>query len=163
MQIINGDKTLHYTDSYMTNTNDFRELSKETTKNRQESASSFDHIAIDTKQINHIDVDTFEHEAFVQDMKNRLPYFESARKKLPHVSVKFNDPIEGLRVESVLDKQIEVLSGMWSLCPLDALVYNADKEIGSLSNNFLKTEQDKFIENIANKHDTVPFDKIHCR
>ena len=132
----------------------------ETIKNRQKSASAFDHIAIDTKQINHIDVDTFDHEAFVEDVKNRHPYFESARKKLPHAFVKFHNPIEGLRIESVLTQQIEVLSGMWSFCRLDAVVYNADKEIHSLSNSFLKTKQDKCIEIMANKHGAVPFDKL---
>jgi len=49
---------------------------------------------------------------------------------------------------------------MWSFCRFDAVVYNADKEIHAISNSFLKPKHDKFIENMANKHDTVAFDKL---
>jgi len=160
MQIINGEKTLHQTGSYMPTTKDFENETMKTLKNRQQSATSFDHIAIDTKQINHIDVDTYEYEFFVEDIKERLPYFLSARKKLPHAFVTFRDHIESLRTKSNLTDDIEVLSGMWSFCRLDAVVYNADKAIDPISNSFLKPKKDKFIENMANKHDAVSFDKL---
>ena len=76
-------------------------------------------------------------------MKSQSPYFESVNKKLPysptagnpHIFCKFETPIFKDRVQFVTLCDIEVLSGQWSYCKSNALVYNCDKEYQILENN----------------------------
>ena len=88
--------------------------------------SAFDYI--DTRELFHIDVDTQDHELFVERCKDVCPYFESATKKLPHCFVKANHTVATQRVQTIF-KDIEILCGQWSYCRADALVYNADQHL----------------------------------
>ena len=91
-------------------THDFVELDDATLRTRQEYLENYDHIAIDTGDIYHIDVDnlnmTDEWRSQVEEWKSKWPYYLSASKKLPHFLVKFEEKEEGNRIEPTITGKI---------------------------------------------------------
>ena len=127
--IIDGKKKPpKYCLNYMPKSTDFVKLSKEVIEQRQKIVSAFDYIAIDTRDFFQIDVDTHDHEHFVERCKDVCPYLESATKKLPHCFIEANHPVATKRIDTIY-KGIEILCGQWSYCRADALVYNSDQHL----------------------------------
>lgn len=112
---------------------DFKELDDEVLRSRQSYLDSYDHIAIDSGKVHHIDVDNLnmsaELESQVEEWKKQWPYYLSASKKLPHFFVRFDEAFENDRVAKTKFEGIEILSGQWGWCPKAAEIYNAEKEI----------------------------------
>ena len=72
--IVDGKKLPpKYCLNYMPRSTDFAKLSSEVIEHRQKIVSAFDYIAIDTSDFFHIDVDTWDHELFVEQCKNVCP------------------------------------------------------------------------------------------
>ena len=92
------------------------------------------HIAIDTHDVYQLDIDTvdFNNNPYVPDdykkLCDALPYFLSTTKKLPHIFIRVNEKHH--KFKCLVDEKVELLSGQWSFCPIDTLVYNYDKDIG---------------------------------
>ena len=124
-------KTPEYTNGYMPRTDDFERMTEEELKQRQKKANESEHIAIDTREVYQIDFDTREHEEVMGAMKEKMPYFESATKKLPHCFVKGTEEQRSKRTLTKY-KNVEILSGIWSFCEMKAKVYNAEVEIARL-------------------------------
>ena len=102
--IIDGKKQPpKYCLNYMPRSTDFAELSNEVIEQRQKIVSAFDYIAIDTRDFFQIDVDTWNHEHFVERCKDVCPYFESASKKLPHCFIKANHAVATKRVQTIYE------------------------------------------------------------
>ena len=100
--IIDGKKKPpKYCINYMPKSTDFAGLSNEVIEQRQKLVSAFDYIAIDTREFFQIDVDTWDHEEYVERCKDVCPYFESASKKLPHCFIKANNSIPTKRVQTI--------------------------------------------------------------
>ena len=108
----------------MPTTSDLKKLTDVQIKARHKFLEAFEPIAIDTKEVNHVDVETSEksakyHEYTVTKMESQHPYFESVNRKLPyspaegnpHIFCKFEEPITKDRVQFKTRFDIEVLSG----------------------------------------------------
>ena len=123
-----------HTGYYMPKMTDFSSLTSEEICERQKIVDEFPHIAIDTRVINHLDVDTNEWDdtPFLISMKEELPHFLSATKRLPHIFCKLAKPIMENRIQLTDYEGIEVLSGQWSFCRTDAIVNNCNAEIRQL-------------------------------
>ena len=119
--IIDGKKMPpKYCINYMPKSTDFAELSSEVIEQRQKIVSAFDYIAIDTREFFQIDVDTHDHELFVERCKVVCPYFESSTKQLPHCFIKANHTVATKRVQTIY-KDIEILCGQWIIVELTPL------------------------------------------
>jgi P4 family phage/plasmid primase-like protien len=115
---------------------DFENLDDEVLKERQSYLDSYDHIAIDSGNIYHIDVDNLnmspELRSQVEEWKTQWPYYLSASKKLPHFFVRFDEAFENDRVAKTKFEGIEILSGQWGWCHKAAEIFNAEKDIPML-------------------------------
>ena len=120
-----GKKTLKYTHDYMPKPTDFRDMSRDDIIERQKYVHLFNHIAMDTREYYHLDFDTKEFKDVREDICKSAPYFLSSTKKLPHVFIKPDEPLDLMRVQTKYDG-IEILSGSWSYCPVDCKVHNHD-------------------------------------
>ncbi len=95
-------------------------------KTLQEEHPDSEYIAIDTSTISHIDIDDdteFELDA---------PYFQSITKKKPHYFVHSSLCVGATRKPAVFYEdgcKIDILSGQFSYCRRDAMVYNSDSGI----------------------------------
>ena len=112
---------------------DFVNLDDATLRSRQSFLEWYEHIAIHTGDVCHIDVDNLNMtpalHSQVEEWKTRWPYYLSASKKLPHFFVKFDEPFKNDRLGKTKYEGIEILSGQWGWCPKTADIINADKEI----------------------------------
>jgi len=135
------EKHIKYTSEYMPKFTDFKDLDPEKITDRHKLISKYDYIAIDTFNVYQIDVDTDLHKKEVEDLKTRYPYFESASKKLPHFFVT-SDYVKKLRIQSKYEG-IEVLTGQWSFCSVDAIVHNSDFGIKPIDSEFFLSSESK--------------------
>jgi phage/plasmid-associated DNA primase len=134
---------------------DFTTLTIEQIKERQTLLHDnkwkhiFEHIAMDTRQVFHIDIDTESYNEGYDNMSQLTPYFTSTTKSYgKHILVKSNDFIpENKRIQMINDDKdgVELLCGQWSYCPISNEVYNSDNEILELSNlkEMLKIDKQK--------------------
>jgi hypothetical protein len=85
-------------------------------------------IAIDTRAIHQFDVDVMNDA--VPEMMKELPYFTSFGKGLPHFF--FKSPTKPTKDRYVFKDApgIDLLTGSWSFCRKDAVVVNAELEMG---------------------------------
>ena len=74
--------------SYKAEPTDFKTLSVDIIKQRQEFLSISDWIAIDTRFIHQIDIDYIETIEVYNDILKDAPYFKSATKGFPHIFIK---------------------------------------------------------------------------
>lgn len=96
----------------MPDMNDFKNLTDHQIKNRQTLADKYDYIAIDTNEIQQIDIDNPDTQF---NMECQAPYYMSATKKLPHYFVKVNGADTFKNRESwIHDQNVELLNGQWS-------------------------------------------------
>tara|TARA_R100000541_G_scaffold11208_1_gene19235 strand:+ start:3788 stop:6139 length:2352 start_codon:yes stop_codon:yes gene_type:complete len=114
-------------------TTDFKNLTAQEIQARHEW-TTYDHIAIDTNNIQQIDIDNPDCE--LMECKENTPHFLSTTKKLPHFFVKFNLPeaLVGKNMFKLQEhgKKVDYLNGCWSFAPRDGVVVNADIDIVSI-------------------------------
>lgn len=96
----------------------------------QQHAEECEFIGIDTRTTHQFDVDVMKDP--VPKMMEELPYFPSSSKGFPHFFFKSSTKPTKLRSCFEGDKDLELLTGQWSYARKDAMVINADKEIGVL-------------------------------
>lgn len=114
----------------MPTTNDFNNLTDREIKNRQTLADKYNYIAIDTTDIQHIDVDNPETKF---SLKDQGPYYLSVTKKLPHFFVKVNRAETFKYREGwVDDPKIELLNGQWAFAKKYTEVINPVGDVPSL-------------------------------
>lgn len=125
-------------------TNDFygdTMISNEELLNRQQNANeSFTHYGIDTTNVFQIDIDNLTQEDAIKLVEYLdCPYFLSTTKKLPHIFIKGDTPypkkvmsfasVDGFANVEPSKNSGELLCGLWSFAPKDAIIYNANKEL----------------------------------
>jgi P4 family phage/plasmid primase-like protien len=144
IELINGKKHInsikHYEImGYKMDMNDFNTLDNNELKTRQSLISKSDYIAIDTNEVQQIDIDDTELTKEDLDMycNNSLYYF-SVSKKLPHIFCYLEDAKDfSKREKHINNRNIEVLNGQWSFCDKHTKVFNTDKEIQILKKEFI--------------------------
>lgn len=119
---------LYEKETKMPKTTDFKDLSTEQLKKRQKYVTASTHIAIDTSKVYHVDYDNDgEVPEVIQNLIDNYPYFKSSTKSWgKHIFVKSNNTYTGKAYD--FDGG-EVLTGLWSFCPKDFIVYNHDKDM----------------------------------
>ncbi len=137
-----GKKELVKINGRFPKTTDFNSLSVQEIKERQKTKLS--HIAIDTNNIYHIDVDfkddieySKEEIDFVNELKAKCPYYKSSSKERGlHIFFKSKNVIDNnsKKLKFLKDKEhsVELLSGLWGWCKSDAIVYNSNYNIPTL-------------------------------
>lgn len=134
---------------------DFTTLTIEQIKERQTLLQDnkwkniLEHIAMDTREIFHIDIDIENYNKGYDEITQITPYFKSTTKSYgKHILIKSKDFIpENKRIQMNNDDNdgVELLCGQWSYCPIENCVYNSDKEILELTylEKMLKIEKQK--------------------
>ena len=114
---------------------DFEKLSELELSNRLLLSYQYRYIAIDTRHVQQIDIDSEEGRDRCLPLLDEHPYFLSASKRLPHIFTKLEDSGKfGKRFTwSEIDPQVEILNGQWSWCDVDAEVYNSETVIQTLT------------------------------
>ena len=96
------------------------------------------HIAMDTRSIYHIDIDTPTYSNMFNKICEIAPYFTSTTKiygkHIMVTGVDFTPPakrnqLQNLDSENNHIEGVELLSGQWSYAPLDGEMYNANKDV----------------------------------
>jgi P4 family phage/plasmid primase-like protien len=106
---------------------DFKELTDREIKNRQTLADKYDYIAIDTTDIQQVDVDNPETDF---SLKDQAPYYLSATKKLPHYFVRVNRAEAFKNREGwVDDPKIELLNSQWAYAKRDIEIINPESDV----------------------------------
>ena len=122
---------------------DFDELSESEINNRLLFLYKYKHIAIDTRFVQQIDIDSENARDIFIPITDEQPYFLSSSKKLPHIFVNLqNKDSFGKRFTwDEIDSKVEILNGQWSWCEIDAEVINHGSVIHELS--IVKKEETK--------------------
>lgn len=114
-------------------TNDFANLDKTALQARKDlyhrDPSKWKHIAIDTRIVHHIDLDTPDIEEVVVDMRKNMPCFKSTTKSYgAHIFIKADDGWTSTkqRIVPYIHEGVELLCGQWSFAPSTAVVENHD-------------------------------------
>ena len=89
-------------------------------------------IAINTRKVCTLDVDTPESFLNLEEMKERFPYYLSKAKKLPHFFYTTTKPQIGSKSYLRGNSKLELLHGIWAFADKNAVVHNAYKPILSL-------------------------------
>ena len=107
-------------------TNDFENLDKSVIKKRQSLLHLANAIAIDTRNIFQIDIDTHDYDDYFDTIKFNTPYFESLTKKLPHMFIKSNFSPSKNKYDLYNNGvgKIDFLAGLWSWCDKNTIVHN---------------------------------------
>jgi hypothetical protein len=131
LEVIDGNKQLQpYRETKKRpKTTDFKNLTAQEIQARQEW-TTYKHIAIDTNNIQQIDIDDPEIVAPFEPQNK--PHFLSTTKKLPHIFARFELP-EALVGKNKFNldasPKVDYLNGLWSWAPRDGEVVNADIDI----------------------------------
>lgn len=124
-------------------TTDFSKLKKRELKSRQEilkleTYGHVRHIAMDTSNFFHIDIDTDKYEKKYDDIAKETPYFNSTTKSYgKHILVTGNTFEAKKQRYGFLDSKeegattygVELLSGIWSYAPLSGEMHNFDMKV----------------------------------
>lgn len=139
-------------DGILAKVNDYKTLSKQDIISRRYLLSKTDYIAIYTDKYQQVDIDNDK--PFKEDLKFG-PYFKSVSKGLPHYFVKIRTEKERTAIE-----QGDILSGQWSYCHKDALIYDNEKAIPSFKISDFGKKEFKYTKNSLKKE---VIDKIKYR
>lgn len=126
-------KLLPYTETGCRPTmNDFESIEK---VNKHKEYTQYKYGAIDTRHFQHIDVDLKKDKKydsqtveFVENLKNKIPYFPSITKRNPHFIIKNENLGDLYRIQTIYE-DIEILSGQWSYFKLDDDMINYKENI----------------------------------
>ena len=125
LDVDGSKKRLLPTNDIMPTTNDFDKPLLKNTKS--------EYIAIDTREMLHIDVDFLEDHAysqesidFVNNISNELPYYRSLTKmRGKHIFFTTDEKIFKKRIQTIFE-DIEILAGQWAWAKKDTIIYNHD-------------------------------------
>ena len=115
--------------------------------------TSAEYIAIDTREMLHIDVDfkddveySAESIEFVESLERALPYYRSLTKmRGKHIFFKSDKKMTKKRIQTKFE-DIEVLSGQWAWARKDTIMYNDDCEDYVLGDiGFLEESQNQAV------------------
>lgn len=144
IELINGKKQVNANKhfdifGYKMDMNDFKKIDSNELKKRQNLLDKSNFIAIDTNEIQQIDIDDTEmNEEDIDKYKDISPYYLSISKELPHIFVKLEDSKNfSKREKHCNNDKIEVLNGQWSFCNKDTKVFNNEKDIEILKKEFI--------------------------
>jgi phage/plasmid-associated DNA primase len=148
LKIGNGKKTPEYVPLYKATPKmtDFKTLSLEQLKERQENVELFDYIAMDTSEYHHIDIDYKDGEEYdteatewVENISELSPFFKSMTKSRgKHIIIKSDNGLgKNNRPQSIF-KDIEFLNGQWSFVKRSEKVYNSDSDIYDFDDDDIK-------------------------
>jgi len=128
--------------SYKPEQNDFVDFTPQQIIERQNLLTvpqwkkRFNYIAVDTRRFKHIDLDCPEYEQVYKDLLQTHPYYKSSTKSFgKHILFTCDKKPpknrcdlrnEGFPLNAASRPDLELLSGQWSYCPIDAVIYNAD-------------------------------------
>jgi phage/plasmid-associated DNA primase len=153
--------------SYIPEPTDFNQLSKEQIIKRQNLLKEpfwkerCNSIAINTKNIYHIDLDCIEYLEIYTELLKKYPYYKSSTKSFgAHIFIKPETTyppekgyLKNTRMLSKKKTEVELLSGLWGWCPINSVVYNSNCEDLSfdidpyiIKDNIEKVENEK-VEN----------------
>ena len=141
---------------YYPKNNDFQNLDKQVIIDRQKYVDKCNYIAIDTRDIHHIDIDMLDKEKyktenydFIKDIITKLPYYrslscENGKKQGKHLFFKTDVKIK-TNTKQTKYKDIEIMCGQWAwmkktqqiICPIN---YNMNFEN---IENILETKETK--------------------
>ena len=113
-------------------------------------------IAIDTRKIHQFDVDVMSDP--IEAMKQGLPYFGSYKKGLPHFFFTSQTKPDKLCYDFKDAPGIDLLTGQWSYCRKDAMVYNADGNISNIDLNDYVAKRPKPVP-VEVEHDAMFYQK----
>ena len=112
--------------------NDFSNIKK---VEKRLTYKNYEYGAVDTRFFQHIDVDIKPTEEYseetlkyVEDLKSKIPYFNSVTKKNPHFIIKNDNLGDSYRIQTN-HKDIEILNKQWGYFKLNDIMINSDKEI----------------------------------
>ena len=155
-------KTLKQIDGRYPKTTDFKTFTEEQIIVKQSLITQHTHIAINTWDIHHLDVDfqngveyPKEFLDFANKYKSMSPYYKSS-SKVNGIHILFKSKNKILKQNQKLkfihdnDKVFELLAGMWGWCHKDAEIFNSHLEIPTLDleEYYLKDEKPKKKESI---------------
>ena len=112
--------------------NDFGTLTKEQLAERQSILqnsiySNVKHIAMDTRNIYHIDIDKPEYDELFDDIAELTPYFKSTTKSYgKHILIKSDTFIPTSKRHQFKCEGVELLCGQWSYAPIDGEMFHDD-------------------------------------
>ena len=169
LQVVNNNKKVllpYSIDNKMPTMNDFND--EAIINLRKSPLYEANYIAIDTRNIYQIDIDTKDDNDLpyvpqeYKDLCKSMPYFLSSTKQLPHIFVKPQEKIT--KYNDLLGKDIEILSGKWSFASVDAEIHNHDKPIEEMDvvgciDNYRNQTKAKKIEE-KHKMNNVNMDEI---
>jgi len=130
------------------NYTEFKRLTDDELKARQELINEYEYIAIDTYDIYQIDVDETGHDDILEQYKD-FPYYLSATKQLKHILVKdisrknYGTKKDLIKSTTKKGAAIELLSGQWAWIHKNGNILNEDKE--PLETNIYETFNLNFI------------------
>lgn len=104
----------------------FKNVSDETLKKFQSRLDECSHIAIDTRTVHQLDIDDPDMPEDIKEYLSSVPYFLSSTKKLPHFFFKSDNDVTKDKYFRNNNEKHEFLTGIWSYCPKNAVVMNAD-------------------------------------
>jgi len=143
--------------NYMPKTNDFKNLKDYELKNRQHFINDTDYIAIDTNDIQQLDIDNPEllQNDNIFNLKNTTPYFLSINRKMPHYFIVFKNKFKDCI--NLIDA--DLLLGQWAYCHKNIYIYNSEMKPDIISSEFILNnfefkwkEDENKIKNIDNSN-----------
>ena len=111
---------------------DFGTLSKEELAERQSILkysvySHVKHIAMDTRNIYHIDIDVPHYDEIFDTIAELAPYFKSTTKSYgKHILIKSDTFVPTSKRHQFKCKGVELLCGQWSYAPIDGEMIHDD-------------------------------------
>ncbi len=156
-------KCIEHNIEFKVDYNDFKTITDKELKRRQKCVNCTDTIAIDTLEVQQIDVDDVNNT--VSDVwkpwLKEYPYYLSATKNLPHIFCTG-------QISKVINKVgvIDYLCGQWAWCKTDAVVHNHKKGINAAPDYVLQEKKPgtkkpgtkKPVTKKLTKHDKVLFE-----
>ena len=102
---------------------------------KRQKYNNYDTIAMDTRNVQQIDIDTPEADDIFNEFKSTHPYFLSRSKKLPHYFIKLRDNLEHPKTFKPIpnNNDIDLLNGTWSYASIDFVVENADMRFHTIT------------------------------
>ena len=102
---------------------DFEGIPDEDVIEAQSLVGSFNHIAIDTREVFQVDVDA-DGKTYLVPLLEICPWFESVSKKLPHILFRSSTRLKRSSCDYQQDRDVELLCGRLSFAKKDTEVFN---------------------------------------
>jgi len=140
---------------YKQDSNDFKNLTDEQIKWRQQFITETDYIAIDTNKIQQLDIDNPEllQNDEIFNLRKYTSFYLSVSKKLEHFFVEYNND----NTDRIAFNGADLLTGSWSWCNKNIEVHNSGMGPHAITDEFLLKNFNKVIDTNNNE----PIKKIN--